>query len=97
MALRYFTEDEIRMELLKDELEDNFGGDNSDDDPDFIETQEPSDTDESECSEEEVASNLPEGCQVACSTENMLLTGKSGYKWHTADPPRRGRTRADDI
>jgi hypothetical protein len=95
MASRYLSDDEIQMEFLKDEPEDNFGGDNSDGDPDFMETQEPSDTEESECSE--VASNLPQGCQLACLTENTLLTGKSGYKWHTADPPRRSRTRADDI
>nr|CAD7461280.1 unnamed protein product [Timema tahoe] len=87
-------------ELEQDELdntEDNFGGDNTDDDPDFVETQGPSDTEASECGDEELASNLPYNNQPGSSKINTVLTGKSGYKWHTLDPPRRGRTRTEDI
>ncbi|CAG2053700.1 unnamed protein product [Timema podura] len=43
-------------ELEQDELdniEDDFGGDNTDDDPDFVETQDPSDTEASECGNED--------------------------------------------
>ena len=97
MTLRYLTEDQIQIEILKGEFEDNFGSGSSDYDPGFIETQGPLGTEESECSEGDVTPTVPKDCLVAGSQMNVLFTGKSGYKWHTMDPPRRGRTRAEDI
>nr|CAD7425356.1 unnamed protein product [Timema monikensis] len=87
-------------ELEQDELdnvEDDFGEDNSDDNPDFVEIQDPSDTEASECGDEEPASNLPDNNQPGCSKNKTVLTRNSGCKWHTADSPRRGRTRTEDI
>ena len=81
VALYYLTKDEIRMEIFKGESEDDFGSDSSDDDPDFIETQEPSGTEVIECIEENITPNLPEDFLVTDSKMNMLLTRKSGYKW----------------
>nr|CAD7259699.1 unnamed protein product [Timema shepardi] len=82
---------ELEQEEL-DNVEDDFSEDNSDGDPDFVEIQDTSDTEASEC-----ASNLPDNNQPGCSKNNIVLTGKSGCKWHTADSPRRGRTRTEDI
>nr|CAD7576908.1 unnamed protein product [Timema californicum] len=82
---------ELEQEEL-DNVEDDFSEDNFDGDPDFVEIQDTSDTEASEC-----ASNLPDNNQPGCSKNNIVLTGKSGCKWHTADSPRRGRTRTEDI
>lgn len=47
MMLHYLTEDEIQIEMLKDEFEDSFRCYNCNDDSDFIYIQEPLDTEES--------------------------------------------------
>lgn len=79
MALLYFADGEIQMELFKrsTELENNFGADISDDDSDFIKTQKPLDKEESERSEE-AASNLPDSCQMvycnsSTSTNDIVI------------------------
>lgn len=67
MKWRYNTE-----KVLKDALENGFGFDNSNNDPEFVEMKEPSNTEESE-GNEEFTLTLPKMMSIEWSKKNIFF------------------------